>query len=78
MEQAFLFNLFPFLTEIVNLRLKWSNTYPKAKEAINLGISMDQLYLIFSNRKTFPRRRETVNLMLPMIISIFLKLSAYS
>ena len=33
------------------------HTYPKAKEAINLGISMDQLYLIFSNRKTFPRRR---------------------
>jgi len=33
------------------------HTYLKAKEVINFGISMDQLYLIFSNRKTFPRRR---------------------
>jgi len=33
------------------------HTYPKAKEAINLGISMDQLYLIFSDIKNFPRRR---------------------
>jgi len=33
------------------------HTYPKAREAINLGISMDQLYLIFSNRITLPRRR---------------------
>jgi len=33
------------------------HTYPKAREAINLGIIMDQLYLIFSNRRIFRRRR---------------------